>query len=359
MFKGTRVIDPKLRIRPFKSRVTFSEDTKKGDKQEVEKLVYFIPKSNMDNSNTELYNTNDIMDIHPDSLKASLTDNRLYPTTHLMVEIPTEAMADKKAELVLRRQSLDPSLIIEAGAQSQEQPDKWLHHQSLPNIQEGQEGEDTINSEMLVIQTSPSIGRKVSVRRHTSDRTTERRRSFRRQRESQEPEMIEPTEEEIIVAIIEDHQKSVAAAEAAEVPQNSCAPTEADKFLNDMPFKKKRKENAAQPKIRQSSTESDTGSYHTANSFLMQISEDREDLPEFLNTSTSSMDSYTSAVDENDKSPTDTKTVPMITLTEATPSSSSLATENGSPDQKEKEQKSKFFPIRHSSKRKSSTEDNT
>lgn len=341
MFKGTKVIDPKLRIRPFKSRVTFSDDTKKGS-QEVEKFIYFIPKPNLDNSNTELA---EILDIPPDRVKASLTQSPLYPTTHLMVEIPAETVADKKAELVLRRQSLDPTLTIEPTIAAQEL-EKWLHHQSLPNIQEGQEGEEVVPpiGETLVVQTSPAVVRKVSVRRHTSDRTTERRKSFRRQSEqSYEPE--EPTESEIIVAIIEDQQKSSSVCRVAPPsPQNSTdRSTESEKFKYDMPFKKKRKESAAQPKPRQSSTESDTASYHTANSFLMQISEDREDFP---NTSTSSIESYTSAIDDQKNGKSNSTDIPKIIFTEPTPSTSSLATENGSPDQKEREEKPKFFPIK-------------
>ena len=360
MIKGTRVVDPKLRIRPFKSRVTFSDDTKKGDIQEIEKLVYFIPKPQTgENSSSELSELS-MLDVHPDQMRASLTESRLYPTTHLMVEIPPESLAEKKAEMLLRRQSLDPTL-IESVCSSKNCPhehEKWLHHQSLPNIQEGQEGDDSnLIAEALQAQAAPAIIKQMSVKRQTSDRTSERRKSFKRQTSSHEAEEeYEPTEEEVVAAIIEDKLRDITAGRPKEI-QPPSAPPDAEPPKFDVPFKKRLKDNPS-VKPRQSSTESDTASYHTANSFLMQISEDREDLPELINTSTSSMDSYTSALGDDQKNGNHSPEVilPKITFTEPSPSTSSLATENGSPDHR---QQSKFFGPSSSPDRRKSLQDLT
>jgi hypothetical protein len=90
-------------------------------------------------------------------------------------------MLDIRNETVLRRQSLDPTTTILPEVGTSQEEEKWLYHQSLPNIQEGQEEE--IHNE-LDDQMSPKLTRKISIRRHTSDQTTERRKCFKRQKPS-------------------------------------------------------------------------------------------------------------------------------------------------------------------------------
>jgi hypothetical protein len=283
MFKGSRTVDPKLKIRPFRSRVTFSEDTKTGDKEEL--IYYYIPIFQTENSSSEL---SEILDQRELTIDLNQTQAQ-----HLVVEMPD--MLEIRNETVLRRQSLDPTTIILPEVGTSQEEEKWLHHQSLPNIQEGQEEE--IHNE-LDVQMSPKLSRKISIRRHTSDRTTERRKSFKRQKPScQETE----NEEEIVVE--NDNLEEKIKSDVSNTPG----------------FKKKRKE----AKPRQSSTESDTGSYHTACSFLMQISEDSEDM---LKASNSSMDSYRSAIETFD--PNFDPKIPKITVTQSTPSITSLSSDD-------------------------------
>jgi hypothetical protein len=277
MLKSSRSVNPKLKIRPFRSRVTFSEDTKTGDKEEL--IYYYIPIFQTENSSSEL---SEILDQKEVSIGLNQTQAQ-----HLVVEMPDIS--------VLRRQSLDPTTTILPEVGTSQEEEKWLHHQSLPNIQEGQEEE--IHNE-LEVQMSPNLTRKISIRRHTSDRTTERRKSFKRQKSSfQETE----NEKDIVVENDDLEEKIIS------------------DFSNTPAFKKKRKE----AKPRQSSTESDTGSYHTASSFLMQISEDSE---EVLKTSNSSMDSYRSAIETFD--PNFDPKIPRITVTQSTPSITSLSSDD-------------------------------
>lgn len=167
LMKCHRTVDPKLRIRPFRSKVTFSDDTKAGDNS-PEKRVHLVDGSSGSKAFGNFFN---LMDSSSDSVSSGLLkpgdDFQGQPISlkrhHTFSEssaTPSNARRNSTmlkvsdipfADLSKRRQSFDPSiaakLAVKPLVEEELNKDNWLHYQSLPNIQEEDQGSQ---------QTSPT-----------------------------------------------------------------------------------------------------------------------------------------------------------------------------------------------------------
>ena len=294
LFKQTRSRDPHLKIRPFRSKVTFSEDTKCDDGTES---IASSSKSLLQRALPAIETSN-----IPETVNIYEQD----PNTQLDLDSPIFQLISPD---YLRRQSICQAEIAHSAHSEAEvvagNEEKWLHHQSLPNIQE--------DENELTVPPSPTLVRKISFKRQkcVTSETSHGKIVLKKQ-------LSEPDENQLQILEIEDSK--------VQEPSNSL-----EKYDSSSSIKCKKK----QSKNRQSSTESDTGSYHTAKSFLMQISE--ENIDNIKNHSSSSIESYLSASEETQSCPNiknieniqtnltvidsdlpkEIKNVPLITVTQS------------------------------------------
>ena len=168
--KCHRTVDPKLRIRPFRSKVTFSEDTKAGDNTLLPEKRGSVP---VEGSSSKYGSVFSKWDSSSDSvssclLKPSAEEQQEQPISlkrhHTFsessaagpnVRASTLKVSDIPfADLSKRRQSFDPTMVAKLSSSSTSSAgkitplvaenlqdlllnrDNWLHYQSLPNIQE-------------------------------------------------------------------------------------------------------------------------------------------------------------------------------------------------------------------------------
>ena len=294
LFKQTRSRDPNLKIRPFRSKVTFSEDTKCDDGDDGTESIESSSKSLLQRALPAIETSN-----IPEGVNIYEQD----PNTQLHLDSPIFQLISPD---YLRRQSICQAEIAHSEAEVVAgNEEKWLHHQSLPNIQE--------DENELTVPPSPTLVRKISFKRQkcVTSETTHGKIVFSKQ-------LSEPDENQLQNLEIEDSR--------VQDTNNSL-----EKYDSSSSIKCKKK----QSKNRQSSTESDTGSYHTAKSFLMQISEENTD--NIKNHSSSSIESYLSASEETQSCsniknieniqtnltvidsdlPKEIKNVPLITVTQS------------------------------------------
>lgn len=260
LFKQTRTRDPNLKIRPFRSKVTFSEDTKCDDGTDS---IASSSKSLLQRALPSIETSN-----IPEAVNMYEQD----PNTQLELDSPIFQLISPD---YLRRQSICQAEISHSAHSEAEvvagNEEKWLHHQSLPNIQE--------DENELAVPPSPTLVRKISFKRQkcVTSESAHGKIVLKKQ-------LSEPDENQLQNLEIEDNK--------VQETNNSL-----EKYDSSSSIKCKKK----QSKNRQSSTESDTGSYHTAKSFLMQISE--ENIDNMKNHSSSSIESYLSASEEAQSCP--------------------------------------------------------
>lgn len=293
LIKCHRAINPKLRIRPFRSKVTFSDDTKAGDNSRIPKSTLFtVPK--WDSSSDSM----------PNVIKHYDEGLSLKMTSPVSTSIPfIQNLNVPFNENTKRRQSLDPNLYL---AKTEEVTrDNWLHYQSLPNIQEEElplsptetvcsSDHITTNMDKANVPSQTCKEPKVPVPNLLSPQSStdkpshivpSRRRSIKRQKSQDVGD-----EDLKIVKIPPPEQvkkQSSDESQTSSVTDNSSCSNHQKGSNTFVPtgILRRRKEDL---KPRQASTESDTGSYHTVNSFLMQIEK----------SNSSSIDSFTSANSE-------------------------------------------------------------
>lgn len=331
LMKCQRQVDPKLRIRPFRSKVTFSDDTKGYDNTlriRTERFNQYNWDSSSE-SNSSLMKTQEDQQqhhqkqIHPHHQSAKRTDSRLE-TTVFLPKIETSFSENCK-----RRQSFDPSLYREKINMTEEvDKDNWLHYQSLPNIQEEDQQQQISEvsattsefqpKESKIISTSlemnyqmPPIsmlgkiqqsrnpqylqslsapeqyeGQSIKLRQIPIISTTSvetppsKKRNFKRQKSQ------EIADEDLKIRLGQTQSSTTSPGTPSQVIKQSSTDSQASSSSSargstQVPpgILRKRKEDQ-----KQTSTESDTGSYHTVKSLV-------------LNTS-SSIDSFTSAVSD-------------------------------------------------------------
>ncbi|XP_075585344.1 uncharacterized protein LOC124495011 isoform X2 [Dermatophagoides farinae] len=167
LIKPSRQADPKLRIRPFRSKVTFSDDTKNDDNtlqiRSIGGRGFQYQYDSSSESNSSLMRVQEIGQQQSSSSQHSKTRTRTNPRLPLP---PPSVDSNRNFSLKSiqdlpfnenrkRRQSMDPTIyqrdkpiVIEETGQ-----DNWLHYQSLPNIQE----EDQQVALLSLHDVSPTI----------------------------------------------------------------------------------------------------------------------------------------------------------------------------------------------------------
>lgn len=373
VMKSHRTVDPKLRIRPFRSKVTFSEDTKAGsDTPEMrEKHNDRDGQGNRISVFTKWDSSSDSVASMLRAQEEVISLKRPRFALSKPVQAGTQQSSTLKAsdmpfaDLSKRRQSLDPTLYnksvkpVEPVTQ-----DNWLHYQSLPNIQEEEMSSPASPTDMTPTgeqsrpSTPSSLSNKVSVPKNNTNTNghniqakllspessvegasppvSTRRRSIKRQK-SQEiadediaarqalvPPIKPPMQSTKKVGIMKKQASNE--SESSNLTDNSTTSTSAhhapsNKTTMAPPpgILRKRKEDL---KPRQASTESDTGSYHTVRSFRTQLE----------TSNSSSVDSFTSAISESNNSNSQSSGVvaimPAVTSS-PTPTTQSITPTNG------------------------------
>lgn len=336
LIKCHRSVDPALKIRPFRSKVTFSEDTKAGDNSISPPVDYSRPNvfAKYDSSSESVASVIRTFE-ERHKRKPRLSGSSLRVTSE-----DSQAFS----ELIKRRQSLDPNLYLNSKKEEEVTEDNWLHYQSLPNIQEEEHPAsptDTVFSseqlptghfEVSNVPRALAGTTALLLPQATQPFCAPRRRSIKRQK-SQEVFDDEAKSERIPMPALVKKQSSDD-SQTSDNSTNSNQLRGSGQFL-PASILRRRKEDL---KPRQASTESDTGSYHTVNSFLMQIEK----------SNSSSIDSFTSATSEtNNKEKSDgeqhcggsrlksamfleSPLVPSITFSQSTPSVTSQSSDDQS-----------------------------
>lgn len=169
LMKCHRSVDPHLRIRPFRSKVTFSEDTKAGDNNNNSSTISLNKSSRhlgssgafylgWDSSNESIIRGSNTSG--QDSGFSSQSRDQHHPPHHRRHQQHDRACSPF-TETQKRRQSLDPGIVrgtptpnktnLPVKAELEAEPENWLHYQSLPNIQE----EETVSCAQTPTDQSP------------------------------------------------------------------------------------------------------------------------------------------------------------------------------------------------------------
>lgn len=311
MIKSHRTVDPKLRIRPFRAKVTFSEDTKSGEP--APELCREIGKGGATTSTKWDSSSDSISSTYRGneetiSLKRHSSDASERVPIHALLKVSDIPFSDTSK----RRQSLDPVLYSKTTKtldDVQLTKDNWLHYQSLPNIQEEDPTPIPSPTEMSpaekmlqsIRQSPPTNNDRLSPTpslKEPSEWTGDepRRRSIKRQKSQEltdddlkkkQPPPLAVTLPPPVPPLRPPPQclKKQSSDESQTSNLTDCSSTS---NTNKAPFVpasilRRRKEDLKP----QASTESDTGSYHTVSSLKMQKS------------NSSSVDSFTSALSES------------------------------------------------------------
>lgn len=370
MIKCHRTIDPKLRIRPFRSKVTFSEDTKAGS--DTSEMMVNNAGQNGQNTRTNVFTK---WDSSSDSVASMLKiqDEVISLKRHkFTLSKPVQASNQQGSSLKIseipfsdmskRRQSLDPTLYnksikpVEPVTQ-----DNWLHYQSLPNIQEEEMSNPASPTEMTLIgdqsnsQRPPSgQGNKVNITKNNINSTNNqakllspevsmeganpqastRRRSIKRQKSQEIADedlvarqaLVPPVQPALQQAKKMSIMKKQASneSESSNLTDNSTTSASNQQNLTNKPHStmappqgilRKRKDDL---KSRQASTESDTGSYHTVRSFRTQLE----------TSNSSSVDSFTSAVSESNNTTSQSSGVVATPVVTSSPTPATMSIEH-------------------------------
>ncbi|KAI2810952.1 chloride channel forming protein [Blomia tropicalis] len=152
LMKCHRNVDPKLRIRPFRSKVTFSSDTKAGDNTTGR---FDSARFKWDSSSDSVSSMRS-MPNEPLTLKRnSISHSHLDPSLQRPKDPALRLSEVSFSEVSKRRQSLDPSLYRQPIIPKPEElsTDNWLHYQSLPNIQEEEQQSQTSPTDTAAPET--------------------------------------------------------------------------------------------------------------------------------------------------------------------------------------------------------------
>ncbi|KAH9425194.1 chloride channel forming protein [Dermatophagoides pteronyssinus] len=151
MIKSSRHVDPKLRIRPFRSKVTFSDDTKNNDDNTLQvrnagRGFHQYHGDSSSESNSSLMRFQQDMAQQPSQhskLRSKHTSSTVIQDSKSKTFSIQKSLQDSGTffEKRKRRQSMDPTIYHQRDKtillQDPEiNQDNWLHYQSLPNIQE-------------------------------------------------------------------------------------------------------------------------------------------------------------------------------------------------------------------------------
>ena len=365
MIKSSRHVDPKLRIRPFRSKVTFSDDTKNNDDNTLQvrnagRGFHQYHGDSSSESNSSLMRFQQDIAQQPSQhskLRSKHTSSTVIQDSKSKTFSIQKSLQDSGTffEKRKRRQSMDPTIYHQRDKtillQDPEiNQDNWLHYQSLPNIQEEDQqivglltlhdtnpsstiptasdslaiGVQTIplpdircqrlspttqqqkqsdnipssstSSSMTVKQasdalllspaTSSSSSKTIPEKPTTTSSSwnSARKKSIKRQKSQEIPD------EDLKLRLSSSQQtpvnKMIIIKQSSSESQGSSSNSSSNKGITMMPpppgILKKRNETI--PIKQQASTESDTGSYHTVRSLIMNPS--------------SSIDSFTSAVSD-------------------------------------------------------------
>ena len=324
LMKCHRTVDPKLRIRPFRSKVTFSEDTKTGDSPEKRVEVKYIHK--WDSSSESIAD-------EPISLKRQRAFSDSTSAISSAQQSALKLSDVPFADLSKRRQSLDPSIAMASLKAEELTKDNWLHYQSLPNIQEEDQQQTspteisppdvlasaihdsspifpvkicppspaniqrpltpTINNEPTAEEFS-NIQNVLLTPPHSFDQsrwsTGEKRRSIKRQKSQDLPDE-DPKPQKLPPPLPQKsflNKQSSDESQTSNMTDNSSSSTNQLKGTSASMLPGILRRPKEDLKSRQASTESDTASYHTVNSY-MQVEKSLS----------SSIDSFTSAISES------------------------------------------------------------
>ena len=342
-----RKADPKLTIRPFRSRVTFSDETKQqsytfgaqtpgiGMAPQIamtpggidhsssgvmtSRPLYHVPIAkpsrgmrsegpDLTISSPELSEADLLAAYieHRDCNK-SPTSPSARSSTVKFPEIPKASgspghkahLEETKHESIEEHQATVPTifptdLIAAIGLPSE----YWLRHQSLPNIQEI--GEESSVSNSPTGRTTPRTSFRYSVRRQNSDRSSkERQLSIRRQQAEDKTSPPKETSESALVRKESDaneKRKKFSGSDSRHGSSGASASVTSTATIGGPTVpptqRRYRKRTAGKPSsitsstgsashlkssLKQSSTESDSGSYVTARSCVIQISQEDDD----------------------------------------------------------------------------------
>ena len=361
-----RKADPKLTIRPFRSRVTFSEDTKE---TQLPRNMYHVeiakPSRGMRMEGVDLTISSpelseaDLLTAyieHRDTISNRSPTSPTSKNSSFLSQLPSHKPLTPVLEET-RHQSIgedanSPVFPIDLITAIGLPHEYWLRHQSLPNIQE-------IMEEETSSPTNRSPGFRYSLRRRNSDKSSQDRKlSIKRQSaedKSSPPKDVPGVPEELKRRDSAEEKRKKFSAMADSSGSNSVGSTSSSakkhkrKLQAQGPVPAKEKETIASParSLKQSSTDSDSGSYVTARSCVIQISAEDANgdessvsnrntisLAEFKKSSqstSSSVASYASARDLFGRASLDSSIVdniPMIVVVQTSPATSEVNISN-------------------------------
>lgn len=323
-----RNTDPQLKIRPFRAKVTFKDETaKKETDNEVQSLFHLrlAPSPRMLSGHDLTLSEGNLVLA---GIEEGPIETRLRLGSTGQADLPTQRLSPALAKRYQnhlfqrpgnvpdqhRKMSLDQSTNTPTSSEPktvEDRPDIWLHHQSLPNIQEY--GED--GAVITVISGSPttksaSDKTRYFLRRLTSDKSGDRSKYLQKRQKQHKPDSMEKQES--------------TDKETEDGGEHGSAEEKRRKFsIKERRFKKK---TPPKPVIKnnkpQSSTESESA-YQASQSVFIQICEEDEDKKKDRHSTSSSVASYTSAKDVFGR-PSIDNSIPTIVVMPTTPTSSEI-----------------------------------